>query len=285
MASFALVVKHGSFTAAAKALEVPRSTVSQHISSLENQLDVKLLSRNTRKLSLTAAGEVYVKYCMHMLTAAEEANLALNEWRDQPTGKLRITAPEASGTTIHGKVITQFQQLYPNISIEMLVSDTTMDIVSNSIDVAFRTGRLQDSNLICKKISNLKRVVVASPDYIKQFGVPDIQTLQKHNCIIHDSLPKWPLTSTNKTVNIDVNGTVSSNSLLFIKEASINGQGLALLPIFFCKESIREQKLITIDTLKVPDNRYYAIYLSRNQQPKALKCFLDFVKRYPFFKD
>lgn len=283
MVSFALVVKHRSFTGAAQELGVPRSTVSQHISTLEDHLGVKLLFRSTRQLSLTSAGEIYFQHCEKMLKAAYDANLALSEWKEKPTGKLTLTAPEASGTTVHGKLISQFQQRYPGIEIEMVITDQKLDLVANGIDIAFRIGKLTDSNLICRQIAIVERVIVASPQYLSQVERPTLDNLQEQHCLVHKPLPKWPILTAEGVKNVLVPTTLRSNSLLFVREACVNHRGLALLPKMMCTKDLKEGALVVVGGIKVPDNSYHMIYQNRDQQPKALRCFIDFINESSIF--
>ncbi len=278
MASFALVVKHKSFTGAAKALGVPRSTVSQQVSALEEQLDVKLLLRSTRSLSLTTAGEVYYKHCNRMLIAAEDANFALNDWRDHPTGKLRITAPEASGIIIHGPLLARFQQRYPSIEVELLVTDDKLDVIKQGIDVAFRTGPLPDSTMVCRKLSKIDRCVVASPQYLVDLPEPTVNTLRDYECLGHFSLTHWPLLNQSRVEKIEVPVKFNCNSLMALREACMAGRGLAMLPTFVCRTQIEAGELTVLTGLKAPDNDYYMLYPDRKKQSKALKCYLDFIR-------
>ena len=145
MALFTLVVELGSFTAAAKRAGLPKSSVSQRISHLEQQLGLRLLARTTRQLSLTFAGERYLVHCQEMIQASERAHQSLQMLKDSPSGRIRITAPAGLAITLLAPVVTDFQQLYPEVSVEVYVSDTMADLVASGFDIGIRTGKPQDS--------------------------------------------------------------------------------------------------------------------------------------------
>ncbi|WP_313434242.1 LysR family transcriptional regulator, partial [Atlantibacter hermannii] len=148
MALFALVAERGSFTAAANEAGLPKSSVSLRISQLEQQVGLRLLNRTTRKINLTFAGERYLVHCREMIDASERAEFALQRLRDNPSGRLRITCPAGIGATLLARMNTQFQRCYPEVMLEVSVSDELIDLVESGYDVALRTGKPQDSSLI-----------------------------------------------------------------------------------------------------------------------------------------
>lgn len=148
MALFTVVVEAGSFTVAAKRVGLPKSSVSQRISHLEQQLGLRLLMRTTRQLSLTFAGERYLIHCREMLQAAERAERSLEELKASVSGRLRITAPAGLAVTLLAPIVTDFQEQYPEVSIEVYVSDTVTDLVAAGFDIGIRTGKPRDSSLI-----------------------------------------------------------------------------------------------------------------------------------------
>lgn len=166
MGLFATVVEQGSFTGAAELLGMPKSSVSQKISRLESQLGVRLLQRTTRRLSLTPQGEVYVEQCRALLALARSANLAMARLRAAPAGRVRITAPEATGTLLLGRILAEFRALYPEVVLELTLCDEQLDLVGEGYDLALRAAPLKDSSLICRRIGQVPRHLVAAPAYL-----------------------------------------------------------------------------------------------------------------------
>ena len=166
MGLFATVVEQGSFTRAAELLGMPKSSVSQKISRLESQLGVRLLQRTTRRLSLTPQGELYVEHCQGLLALARSANLAMARLRSAPAGRVRITAPEATGTLLLGRILAEFRALYPEVVLELTLSDEQLDLVGEGYDLALRAAPLKDSSLICRRIGQVARHLVAAPAYL-----------------------------------------------------------------------------------------------------------------------
>lgn len=163
MAIFAHVAQSGSFTAAALQLGLPKSTVSQRVAELEERLGLRLLHRSTRKLSLTEAGRIYLEHCQAMLDEAGAADAAVSILRDAPAGVLRITAPEASGLKLMPPLLAAFKRAYPQVEVQLTVTDAHLDLVAERIDVALRTGQLRDSSFISRRIGQVRRVLVAAP--------------------------------------------------------------------------------------------------------------------------
>lgn len=194
MGLFATVVEQGSFTGAAEALGMPKSSVSQKISRLETQLGVRLLQRTTRRLSLTPQGEIYVEQCQALLALARSANLAMARLRAAPAGRVRITAPEATGTLLLGRILADFRALYPEVVLELTLCDDQLDLVGEGYDLALRAAPLKDSSLICRRIGQVPRHLVAAPGYLAAHGAPQqLSELGLHPCLVHSALPVWPL--------------------------------------------------------------------------------------------
>ncbi|WP_421200331.1 LysR family transcriptional regulator [Aeromonas enteropelogenes] len=243
MGLFATVVEQGSFTRAAELLGMPKSSVSQKISRLESQLGVRLLQRTTRRLSLTPQGEIYVEHCRGLLTLARSANLAMARLRSAPAGRVRITAPEATGTLLLGPILAEFRALYPEVVLELTLSDEQLDLVGEGYDLALRAAPLKDSSLICRRIGEVARYLVASPGYLARHGMP--QRLAE--LALHD-------------------GGIA------LLPQHVCESGLA---------SGKLQKILPM--IPIPTNPFYLIYPSREHLAPALRSLMDFVaERLPF---
>ena len=281
MGLFATVVEQGSFTGAAELLGMPKSSVSQKISRLESQLGVRLLQRTTRRLSLTPQGEVYVEQCRALLALARSANLAMARLRAAPAGRVRITAPEATGTLLLGRILAEFRALYPEVVLELTLCDEQLDLVGEGYDLALRAAPLKDSSLICRRIGQVPRYLVAAPAYLTAHGMPQqLSELGRYACLVHTSLPVWPLQEGGWRPQ----GACISNSLLALRELAINEGGIALLPHHVCEGDLASGRLQRVlPELAVPPNPFYLIYPSREHLAPALRSLMDFVaERLPF---
>ncbi|UAK71619.1 LysR family transcriptional regulator [Aeromonas enteropelogenes] len=281
MGLFATVVEQGSFTRAAEVLGMPKSSVSQKISRLESRLGVRLLQRTTRRLSLTPQGEVYVEHCQGLLTLARSANLAMARLRSAPAGRVRITAPEATGTLLLGPILAEFRALYPEVVLELTLSDDQLDLVGEGYDLALRAAPLKDSSLICRRIGEVARYLVASPGYLARHGMPQrLAELAHHVCLVHTALPVWPLQEGGWRPQ----GACVSNSLLALRELALHDGGIALLPQHVCESGLASGKLQKILPMSpIPTNPFYLIYPSREHLAPALRSLMDFVaERLPF---
>ncbi|MFQ2822617.1 MULTISPECIES: LysR family transcriptional regulator [Aeromonas] len=281
MGLFATVVEQGSFTSAAELLGMPKSSVSQKISRLESQLGVRLLQRTTRRLSLTPQGEVYVEQCRALLALARSANLAMARLRAAPAGRVRITAPEATGTLLLGRILAEFRALYPEVVLELTLSDEQLDLVGEGYDLALRAAPLKDSSLICRRIGQVARHLVAAPAYLAAHGMPQqLSELGRYACLVHSAMPVWPLQEGGWRPQ----GACVSNSLLALREMALHDGGIALLPHHVCEGDLAAGRLQKVlPDQPIPANPFYLIYPSREHLAPALRTLMDFVaERLPF---
>src|SRR5690606_16307876 len=169
---FVKVVELGSFTAAARTLRLPKTTVSRKVHELETRLGAQLLHRTTRKLGLTEAGNIYFAHCQRIAHELDEAESAVGQLQAGPRGWLRVTATHAIGNIWLGPLLGEFHARHPEVRVELLLSNDNLDIVAGEIDVAMRIGRLPDSNLAARKLSVFRTAVYATPEYVERFGEP-----------------------------------------------------------------------------------------------------------------
>ena len=281
MGLFATVVEQGSFTGAAEVLGMPKSSVSQKISRLETQLGVRLLQRTTRRLSLTPQGEIYVEQCQALLALARSANLAMARLRSAPAGRVRITAPEATGTLLLGRILAEFRALYSEVVLELTLSDEQLDLVGEGYDLALRAAPLKDSSLICRRIGEVARHLVAAPAYLAAHGMPQqLSELGRYACLVHSAMPVWPLQEGGWRPQ----GACVSNSLLALREMALHDGGIALLPHHVCEGDLAAGRLQKVlPDQPIPANPFYLIYPSREYLAPALRTLMDFVaERLPF---
>jgi len=209
------VVDSGSFSAAARHLGVAPSSVSRRINELEEDLGAILFARTTRKLNLTEAGQLYYERASSIINDVDEAKLALSQL-GSPSGILRVTVPSGIGRELVVSAVPAFLDEYPAIKIVLSMTDQMVDIVDAGIDVAIRVGRQQDSSFKARKIGESKRVVCASPEYLKNAGIPRTPAdLEKHNCVTwrdHPGHNTWAFRGPDGVSKVRVSGSFFAKS-------------------------------------------------------------------------
>ena len=274
MALFALVAEMGSFTAAAQKAELPKSSVSQRISQLEQQVGIRLLNRTTRRLNLTFAGEHYLVHCREMLAASERAEYAIQRLRENPSGRLRITCPAGIGATLLAHMNAAFQLRYPDVSLDVSISDDVLDLVESGFDVALRTGKPQDSSLIGRYLA--RREPLTHP-----------RQLVEHRSITHRSWSEWLLRSENEDYRYLPDNAHMTDNLVYARECAMAGAGITLLPAFMLEDKVEKGALVQVlPEWNVEGNDLWLAYPSRKLNSPALMSYIEFamqfdeVKRY-----
>ncbi|EOC1320738.1 LysR family transcriptional regulator [Cronobacter sakazakii] len=282
MALFALVAETGSFTAAAQKAGLPKSSVSQRISQLEAHVGLRLLNRTTRKLSLTFAGEHYLVHCREMLDASERADLAFQRLRDNPSGRLRITSPAGIGATLLARMNAEFLAKYPDITLEVFISDDVRDLVMEGFDVALRTGKPQDSSLIGRKIGHCPRYLLASPAYLARHpALTHPSQLVDHRVIVHRAWSEWLLQRDRELYRCHLNQMHQTDNLLYARESALAGAGITLLPAFLLDDSLAEGALVNVlPEWTVTGNDLYLVYPGRKLNAPALVSYINFALEY-----
>lgn len=279
---FVAVVQHGGFTHAAEALHVPKSTVSRKVSDLESRLGVTLLSRTTRKQTLTRAGEEYYQQCARLIGEMQEAEKSITLSQKNPQGLIRFTAPADSGM-IFAPLLKEFSRRYPLISLEVILADRIVDMVADRFDVAFRAGNLNDSSLRAKKLGVSEFRLYASPQYLKSRGMPKTaQDLLRHDCVVfrpENTKPSpWKLTNGKERFEINVNDRLCMNSLALIKAMAEISAGIAALPSFVALEGIQSGRLAPVlPELWFLRNPFSLVYPEQKHMPPRVRLFIDFL--------
>ena len=232
---FARVIEAGSFTAAARLLGMPKTTVSRRVAALEREVGVRLLQRTTRSLNVTDAGRLYYEQSSQALRTIEDANLQLAEARAEPSGIVRISAPVGFGGHFLSSAIFDFLATYPKTKVELCLTDDTLNLVENGIDLAFRTGILPNSTLIARKLGSTHRILCASPDYLARHGVPLVPAdLARHHCVIAGpSIANlhWVLEGLHGQETVAVSGRFAANEMQAVTAAAIAGYGIAQIAL------------------------------------------------------
>ncbi|WP_419420159.1 LysR family transcriptional regulator [Legionella sp. D16C41] len=280
LAIFALVVKNRSFTQAALEAGISKAWVSQKISQLENSLGIKLLKRTTRSLSLTQGGEILFKHCQVMLQEVTSAENHLREYAKSPTGKLIITCPEITGLELLPNLLKDFNSYYPEIKMQLIITDQFINLTQQGIDFAFRTGKLPDSSLVSRYIGKVPRCLVASAAYLAKYApINHPEDLTEHKLLKHSLLPNWPLKSDEDIFKLQVkNCAIESNSLIFLHKMACLDQGIAFLPYYLCSKTLANKTLVRVlpDWFNA-DNHYYLIYHKDKSALYINQLFKEFV--------
>lgn len=280
MAIFVHVVESGSFTGAAKALSLPKSTVSRKITQLEERLGVRLIQRTTRSLSLTDTGSAYHAQCARILSDIEEANIAVTEMQSTPSGTLRITAPVLFGSAVLSNLIAEYMELHPQVNIDLVLSDQMLDLVQDGLDVAFRVGHLEDSSLIGRYLGDVKAIMCASPEYIERHGKPSHPSeLGDHQIITVSGRDQWPMKGPDlEEVNINIKPRLKVNDFSSLYNLALSGAGIAALPILIAASSIKSKELIPVMCdWPFEAHPIHALYASNRHLSAKVRSFVDFV--------
>ena len=282
MAIFERVVERGSFAGAAEDVSLSPSAVAKLITRLEQRLGVRLINRTTRRLALTAEGEIYLDRVREILGAIEAAESEIASAHASPRGHLRVhTFPVIAAHEL-APALPEFLARHPHITFDFMVTNRSVDLVGENVDVSLRMGPLEDSGLVARKIVDLRRVVCASPAYLARHGRPaEPADLGRHACLTLSRNPgsaSWPFRVDGKLIRIDVKGPVSADSADMLLQLAIGGAGI-LRPRHVVAPSIREGLLQPL-LLDAQDPENYPLFAllppGRHQAPKV-RVFVDFL--------
>ncbi|MCW9034988.1 MAG: LysR family transcriptional regulator [Alphaproteobacteria bacterium] len=286
LAVFAKVVEEGSFTGAATSLNFSKSTISKHVTRLEERLGARLLNRTTRRLTLTEVGRTFYERCERILAEAEEAEEAVSRLSNEPRGTLRITAPMTFATRHLSDRLPKFMAQHPDVSIEIELGDRVVNIVDEGFDVAIRISRMADSSLIARRFASSTMKVCASPEYWEKHGKPQTpQDLKDHNCLLYSyrSSPRewrFKVAPDNEQafVSVRVSGTLLGNNGDMGLSVAKAGLGVAYIPAFHIGNDIEEGLLEPAldDYVEAPINMYAVYPHARHLSPKV-RVFVDFL--------
>jgi DNA-binding transcriptional LysR family regulator len=287
--TFVDVVKQSSFAAVARERNVDPSSVSRAIAGLEEELGIRLLQRTTRQLSPTEAGMAYFQRIEPLVEEMQQAIDVAADMSGQPKGMLRITASVSFGLKCIVPLLSDFRSMYPDLTVDLLLTDTTVDLFTERIDLAIRLGLLADSTLIAQQLMQTRYFVCASPDYLKQWGHPKIPgDIENHNCLLFPLAgfrTKWRFRNkVQEEAEVFVQGhTVISNAIA-LQHCAIAGMGLALLPNWLIDDDLRNGTLIDVFpgydvTATAFGTAAWLVYPSRAYVPLKVRVFIDFLKQ------
>ncbi|GAB3538549.1 LysR family transcriptional regulator [Noviherbaspirillum agri] len=283
ISTFVDVAAKGSLSAAARAEGIAPAMIGRRLDALEERLGVKLLQRTTRKIALTNEGIAFLEDCQRILTELENAEAAVSERSARASGHLLISAPAGFGRQHVAPLIPSFVAQHRDVTVTLNLNDRVVDLIGEGIDVAIRIAALSDSSLIGVKLADNKRVVVASPDYIKRHGVPTtLDELVKHNCLAISSAGSqrgWTFRQHGKNVTLRVTGNMVCNDGAVLHDWALAGKGLAWRSMWEVGTEIESGKLVTVlDEFAAPGNDIYAVFAQRRHLPLRIRAFVDFLR-------
>ena len=251
VSAFVRVVHDGSFTAAAKTLSLPKSSISRSVAQLEQDLGIRLLHRTTRQLHLTDAGAAFYERVSRALGDIDEATNAAADTQAELSGVVRVTAPVDLGVWALAPIVARFIRRHPRIRVEISLTGRVVDLVAEGFDLAVRAGPLRDSSLIARRIGELHSVPYASPKYLARRGAPNEPSdLAQHDCVLFRSTngkSTWELSRADETSeSVEVTGPVATDDMSFVRKAVLAGSGIGLLPTFLCARAEATGRLVRV---------------------------------------
>ena len=282
--AFIAVAAEGSFARAADRLGIGRSAVSRSVQKLEAQLNARLFLRTTRSTSLTREGELFYENCHPGVQRIVQALEDMRELREgPPRGHLRIGATMGFGRQVVAPLLAGFRSHYPDISIDLQLDDRPTDFISDRMDVAFRDGHLEDSQIVAKRLIPMQMLVCASPAYAQQHGLPDsVDDLNTHTCInlrtASGRIADWEFKERGQRRKLAPPSSCTFNDAELVMQGVLDGGGIAQLAGYQASGHLREGRLVTCLSQYAPEDRgHYLCYLSRRQLPARVRGFVDFM--------
>jgi DNA-binding transcriptional LysR family regulator len=281
--AFVKVAETGSFSAAARALGVSSTAVSKHVRELEEWLGVRLFNRTTRHVALTEIGAAFQQRCTELVGQFNELETAAGRWRSEPHGLLRVSAPLVFGAGPIAAHLPHFLAQYPQVSVELTLTDRYVDVLEEEIDVAIVVGELPNSSAVVRPLTRLQGLVCASPAYLAAHGTPVLPAdLLPHNCLLHTTGPfarSWEFTCPDGTTRqVNVAGNLRANSAVAHLTAALAGHGIAVLPDYLVAEPLAQGRLVTLFAgYTAPEVAVRMVYAPGRYMASKLQVFLDFM--------
>jgi DNA-binding transcriptional LysR family regulator len=281
---FSQVVEQGGFSAASRALGIPKSRLSRRIALLEERLGVRLLQRTTRRLRLTSAGERYLHYCLEMASSARAADDAMQQLKSEPSGRVTVSCPIAIAQQMLAPLLPEFMATWPDVDVQLLVTNRRVDLIKEGVDLALRVRYKLDTDpeMIVRRFGLSAGQMVASPGYLERHGMPQSpQDLTSHSLLNFapaGSDAPWELHGPdNAHLTVPVHAKLTCDDFVVLVEAAVRGRGIALLPTVSCESEIRRGQLIRV----LPDwhcgeGIVHCLYPSRHGMTPAVRALLEF---------
>lgn len=280
--TFAKVVEEGGFTAAARALHVPKSSVSRSVALLEEELGVLLLLRSTRKVELTEAGRLFYDRASRALAGLEDAEAAVSDLQGSLSGIVRVTAPADAGVWIVAPLVARFVALHPGVHVDVVLSARVVDLVTEGVDFAFRAARIADTSLVARRLVSREMRLYAAPSYLERRpGPKTVDDLATHECVLFRAdhgKTRWTLLCPGGEKVVEVRGPVSVDDFVFLQRSTLLGLGIGLMPQFLALEHVTTGALVEVlPGHRAPLASWHLVYPSGRYLPRRAVAFRDFI--------
>ena len=276
---FVQLASSQNITRAGKELGLSPAVASAHLNRLEQALSVRLFHRTTRKVALTEEGQAFLPYAEEVLDRVEAAQAAVGVGSFSPQGTLRVTAPASFGRMHLMPFMGGFLEQNPDVKVDIRFSDSIIDMVEGGFDVAVRNAGLKDSTLVARKLANDRRVVCASPEYLRQYGEPETpQALKDHNCIQLLGLENWTFDTPGGTVNIKTSGRLRTDNGEAVRDACVKGLGITINSTWSAYEYLQSGKLVEVleNYPLVSDTAIWAVYPNSRLLAPKVRAFIEY---------
>jgi DNA-binding transcriptional LysR family regulator len=282
MKVFAAVVDAGSFAGAAERLGSSRAMASRQVQNLEEHLGTRLLNRTTRKLSLTETGREFYERCVQIVHDIAEAEQVAGQMTSTPRGVLKVTMPLSYGQHRLAALIGEYAQAYPQVLLDISLSDRKVDIVEEGFDLAVRIGTLAQSDLIARKIAVVRGVVCAAPSYLARHGAPATPSeLKAHACLgytLTTGGAEWRMVGPEGEIAVPVTGPIRADNGDLLRLAAVSGAGVIFQPQFIAAEDLAAGRLVRVlPGWQSPELGVYAVYASRRHLSAKVRTFVEFL--------
>jgi DNA-binding transcriptional LysR family regulator len=288
MRIFVRVVDAGSITAAASEFDLTPTMVGNHLQALEDRLGTRLLNRTTRRQNLTEIGKVYYARCVEILDLVQGADELALELQTVPKGRLRITASAVFGTELLMPALADYSRLYPKVHLDVVLTDTVVDLADDGFEAAIRIGTLQDTNLVARPLAPYRLAICAAPEYLARHGEPlSPEDLVRHNCLAYTYSSRsewrsaqalWRLTGPDGEISIPISGCMQVDSAPGLRRAALAGMGIVMLPDIMVAQDVEAGRLVRLLRAYAPPTRpLNLLYLRDRRMSPKLRSFIDFV--------
>ncbi|MFA6314034.1 MAG: LysR family transcriptional regulator [Sterolibacterium sp.] len=283
ISAFVQSANRGSLSAAARADGVTPAIIGRRLDALESRLGVRLLTRTTRKLTLTFEGQAFLEDCQRLLNDLANAEASVSLGGVKASGHLRLSAPAGFGRKHVAPLVAEFLDANPEVTVSLDLSDRLVDLVNEGIDCAIRVGELADSSLVSVRLGDMRRLLVASPDYLARRGIPtSLADLTQHECLSLGQQRGWTFADPDHpggSVTIKVTGRLECNDGAVLHDWALAGRGLAWRSLWEVEEDLRKSRLISVlDGSAAPPIGIYAVFPQRRQLPLRVRLFIDLLK-------
>ncbi len=282
MVIFAKVAETGGISAAARVLKVPKSKVSRRLAALESSLGVQLLERSTRSVSVTESGQLYLQHCQRIVEEANSAQESIHQLVDTPRGHLRISASVAIGQYLLAPYLAEFMTLFPQIELDIELSNRRVDLIAEGFDLVIRVGQLNDSNLISRCFGSAHAELYASPSYLENNGTPEsLEDLTLHKTLVMSDAYKrhqWVLQNSNgEHSSVDIQPSLSINDFSSLRTVVNSGAGIAHFPNYLVRDQVEAGQLQRVlNDWRSSDINYYVLYPSRRGLTRKALVWIEF---------